>query len=99
MRRMALVVCTIVWLAMANHTISGQGMISRDQASRVGMVVQWFAQVEGVGPSELINLRLVVDENKSTTFFEVIGGRLREVVSENDISPFGASASQRGLLR
>lgn len=53
------------------------------------MVVNWFAQARGVGGSKLVNASLVVDEDQGTTYFEVKGGRLREVISEKGLAPDG----------
>lgn len=69
--------------------LSAQSIVSADQAQRAGMVVNWFAQARGVGGSGLVNTALVVDEDQGTTFFELQGGRLREVVSEKGIGPDG----------
>jgi len=69
--------------------LSAQSIVSADQAQRAGMVVNWFAQARGVGGSGLVNTALVVDEDQGTTFFELQGGRLREVISEKGIGPDG----------
>lgn len=70
-------------------TLTAQSIVSADQAQRAGMVVNWFAQARGVGGSGLVNTSLVVDEDQGTTYFEVKGGRLREVISEKGIAPDG----------
>jgi outer membrane protein assembly factor BamB len=90
MQRLAVILSLLVgFLWLPAPSIRAQGMISPDQANRAGMVVQWFTQLEGVGPSELVNLDLVIDEDQAITFFEVVGGRLREILSERDLDPAG----------
>jgi len=69
--------------------LAAQSIVSADQAQRAGMVVNWFAQARGVGGSGLVNTSLVVDEDQGTTYFELQGGRLREVISEKGIAPDG----------
>lgn len=75
------------WLAPVAE--ADEGMISPVDAGRVGLVVQWFSQLEVSDASALVDVALVIDENRATTFFEVAGGRLREIISEHDLSPFG----------
>ncbi len=70
-------------------TWADEGMISPVEAGRVGLVVQWFSQLEVSEASALVDVALVIDENRATTFFEIAGGGLREVISEHDLSPFG----------
>jgi outer membrane protein assembly factor BamB len=53
------------------------------------MVVNWFSQARGAGTSGLVNTALVIDEDKGATYFEVKGGRMREVISEDGIGPDG----------
>ena len=90
MQRLAVILSLVGgFFCLPAQTAWAQGMISSDEANRAGMIVKWFTQLEGVGPSELVNLDLVIDEDQSTTFFEVVGGRYSEVLSERDLDPTG----------
>ena len=90
MQRLAVILSLVGgFLCLPAQTTWAQGMISSDEANRAGMIVKWFTQLEGVGPSELVNLDLVIDEDQATTFFEVKGGRYSEVLSERDLDPKG----------
>lgn len=90
MRRGLLSLILIVALGFCSAGSSpAQGIISQDQAQRAGLVVNWFSQISGVGSGRLVNYSLVIDENQATTFFEITGGRLREVISEKDLGPNG----------
>lgn len=69
--------------------LSAQSLVSQDQAQRAGMVVNWFSQARGAGTSGLVNTTLVIDEDKGSTYFEIKGGRLREIIAETGIGPDG----------
>ncbi|MEL7497731.1 MAG: PQQ-binding-like beta-propeller repeat protein [Planctomycetota bacterium] len=59
------------------------------QLHRAGLKVQWFTQA-GIGVSgKLIDWDYFVDENRSTTYFEVAGGDYSETFSQFDIGPNG----------
>jgi hypothetical protein len=75
-------------------------IISDVQANQAGLTVHWFTQIQLGREHKLIAAELVVDENESTTFFEITGGGRREVISDKDINAFGepygvAGAEQR----
>lgn len=56
---------------------------------KIGLKVQWFTQA-GLGiKGELVGWDYIVDENQSTTFFELSGKNFREVFSELDRGPSG----------
>ncbi len=65
------------------------GIISEAQANRIGLSVHWTSQVEASNLNDVVAAVLAVDENDATTFFEITGGRVREVVSQRDIAPNG----------
>lgn len=93
--RWFLTLAVACWLAVGNpgFKVLGHendiGMISPVMANRAGMTVAWFTQLETASFRDLASIELVINENNSTTFFEVKGGPLREVISQHDISPFG----------
>ncbi|MFM7739006.1 MAG: PQQ-binding-like beta-propeller repeat protein [Planctomycetota bacterium] len=90
MRTLSLALSLFVGLtSLSCGALSAQSLVSQDQAQRAGMVVNWFSQARGAGTSGLVNTALVIDEDKGATYFEVKGGRLREVISENGIGPDG----------
>lgn len=90
MRTLSLALSLFVgWTCLSCGVLSAQSLVSQDQAQRAGMVVNWFSQVRGAGTSGLVNTALVVDEDKGATYFEVKGGRLREIISETGIGPDG----------
>jgi|GEM_PF-1164764 len=68
---------------------SQHGLISPSQANRSGLVVNWFSQMDATDANSIVELLLVVDEDRATTFFQISGGRLSETISEFDLSPFG----------
>jgi outer membrane protein assembly factor BamB len=79
-------------------------IISDVQANQAGLTVHWFTQIQLGREQKLIAAELVVDENESTTFFEITGGGRREVISDKDINAFGepygvAGAEQRAKDR
>jgi len=90
MRTLSLALSLFVGLtSLSCGALSAQSLVSQDQAQRAGMVVNWFSQARGAGTSGLVNTALVIDEDKGATYFEVKGGRLREVISEDGIGPDG----------
>jgi outer membrane protein assembly factor BamB len=90
MRTLSLALSLFIGLtSLSCGALSAQSLVSQDQAQRAGMVVNWFSQARGAGTSGLVNTALVIDEDKGATYFEVKGGRLREVISENGIGPDG----------
>ena len=90
MRTLSLALSLFVGLtSLSCGALSAQSLVSQDQAQRAGMVVNWFSQARGAGTSGLVNTALVIDEDKGATYFEVKGGRLREIISENGIGPDG----------
>lgn len=74
---------------LSGGALSAQSLVSQDQAQRAGMVVNWFSQARGAGTSGLVNTTLVIDEDKGSTYFEIKGGRLREIIAETGIGPDG----------
>ncbi|HMP78435.1 MAG TPA: PQQ-binding-like beta-propeller repeat protein, partial [Pirellulaceae bacterium] len=76
--------------AMGSHAGAWDiGTISEVQANRIGLSVQWTTQVEATNMDDIVALVLAVDEDDATTFFEITGGRIREVVSQRDVLPNG----------
>lgn len=59
------------------------------QIASAGLKVEWFSQVPVGAADRLIDWELVVDENQSTTSFEVTAGDRREVIWETDRNAFG----------
>ncbi len=86
--------CTAWVVALAGMNVNAfadndeVSMVSNVQAQPAGLTVQWFTQLSTSNGS-LVNTEIVVDENQATTYFELSGGGLREVISDKDISPFG----------
>ncbi len=79
-------------------------IISDVQANQAGLTVHWFTQIQLGREQKLIAAELIVDENDSTTFFEITGGGRREIISDKDINAFGepygvAGAEQRAKDR
>ncbi len=93
--RWLLTLAVACWLAAVTPALPALGhendigMISPVMANRAGMTVSWFTQLEAASFRDLASIELVINENNSTTFFEVKGGPMREVISQHDISPFG----------
>ncbi len=85
----SLILCGLAsWWSLSNCQAQ-EGLITPDQATRSGLVVQWFSQLGATDAESIADLALVVDEDSATTFFKISGGRLGETISEFDLGPFG----------
>ena len=73
----------------ASTAVAQQGFVSDATASRAGLKVAWSTQAEISPKSELVDWELIVDEDNATTYFVIEYGKRKEVIAENDISPFG----------
>ena len=69
--------------------VAQEGFLSDVNAAQAGLTVAWSTQVKISSKAELVDWQLVVDENKSTTYFVISHGKRKEVIAETDISPFG----------
>jgi outer membrane protein assembly factor BamB len=67
-----------------------RAVISDVQAKQAGLTVQWFTQLNTGTTKKLVNAEVIVNEDESTTYFELTGGGLREVFSDKDLDPTGA---------
>lgn len=66
------------------------GMISTVDATRAGLTVDWTTQVDiSASGGKIVDIQLNVNENRSHTFFAIVYGSQREIISEYDIGPFG----------
>ena len=81
----ALAVAAVV----TSPTIAQDGFLSDVNAAQAGLKVAWSTQVKISSKAEIVDWQLVVDENKSTTYFVISYGKRKEVISEKDMSPFG----------
>ena len=73
-----------------------EGFLSDATASQAGLTVAWSTQVKISSKAELVDWQLIVDENQSTTYFVISHGKRKEVIAENDISPFGVKYGIEG---
>lgn len=76
-------------LPVGGTAVAQDGMITARQAIGSGLVLHWFSQLDAADADAIVGLDLVVNEDNATTYFQVSGGGLREVISEHDLSPFG----------
>ncbi len=92
MRR--ILVATILLLAnfgfLSSSALANDGRSIPDTAiESSGLRVEWFTQVASGVRASIIDMYMNVNENKTTTFYELSFGRGREVVSEKDFDAFG----------
>jgi outer membrane protein assembly factor BamB len=64
-------------------------MISNSKVGSAGLQVQWFTQIETGVRGKVVDMELVVNENRTTTYFELEFSLGREVISQDDLDAFG----------
>ncbi len=92
MRRIAIAcICYLATGCLALSTVFAvdRGMISGSTAAPAGLQVQWFTQIATGVRGKVVDVVLDVNENESTTYFDITFGRGREVISQNDLDAFG----------
>ncbi len=85
-------VSMIVGLAVglaAGLAASDDKIVSDVQARQAGLTVHWSTQIQFGVQNKLVSAELVVDENDAITYFELVGGGRREVISDRDLGPDG----------
>ena len=78
------VIVSIVMLVSAvlvSTANADEFLVPESKAFRAGLKVQWKSQLSVGGPNKMIDWCLQVDENRSTTYFIMEAGNVREVVS------------------
>lgn len=91
MRRI-LTTCTCLialGLSFASDVIADNGSISNAAVSPVGLQVRWFTQVSTGVRGKIVDVHFNVNENKSTTFFEIVFATGREIISQHDLDAYG----------
>lgn len=85
-------------LLCVGPTLANEGNETSRQLDQAGLKVQWFSHT-GVGlRSNLVDWCLYIDENRSTTYFEISAGNYKETLSERDRDPSGNEYGlERGL--
>jgi outer membrane protein assembly factor BamB len=80
------------------HVAAGNDgkIISDVQAKQAGLTVHWSTQIQFGRQGKLIDAVLVVDENDAISYFELVGGGRREVISDRDIGPNGTILEIKG---
>ncbi|MEZ6094069.1 MAG: PQQ-binding-like beta-propeller repeat protein [Pirellulaceae bacterium] len=84
------VLCLAGWISLQGFVVSADdgNIVSDVKARAAGLTVQWFTQLSN-SHGEIVSSEVVVDENDSTTYFELSGGGLKQIISDRDISPAG----------
>lgn len=85
----------IAVLACLMCITSGSDFVRGDDTfERLGLVNEWFTNLEAGGRSEIVNMQLQVNEDIATTYFLVEYGKNVERISERDLDAFG---NRRGI--
>lgn len=81
-----------------NAARASDNVVSDRNLSSAGLISIWFTNA-GVGSGrEIVDWTLNVNENKSTTFYEIEAGNFYKIISEHTISPFGKPFGQDGAV-
>lgn len=92
------IVCIALLIATAlSSTANAEGsLVPESKAFRAGLKVQWKSQISVGGPNKMIDWFLQIDENRSTTYFVMEAGNVREVVSNRQLNPQGEAFGLEG---
>lgn len=93
----AIVSISLLFLAALSSTASADGsLVPESKAFRAGLKVQWKSQLSVGGPNKMIDWCLQIDENRSTTYFVMETGNIREVVSNRQLNDRGETFGLEG---
>ncbi len=93
---LAVCACLIAGSLVGPAVRANDGVLSDASVSNAGLVVDWFTQVEVAAGGYLVDIQMTVDENQTTTLFDVIYGKHNEQISENDLDAFGKPYGIKG---
>ncbi len=94
--QLALCACLISGSMIGATAQTNDGVISDASVGPAGLTVDWFTQVEVAAGGHLIDIQMTVDENISTTIFDIRYGNHNERISENDLDAYGKPFGVKG---
>ena len=71
---LALSACLITGSLVGPTVQANDGVLSDANVSRAGLVVDWFTQVEVAAGGHLVDIQMTIDENSTTTLFNITYG-------------------------
>ncbi len=80
---------TILLCASGSTAFADDGTLSDSGLNRAGLTSVWFTASGISSGGKIVDWTLNVNENKSTNYFVVKAGTYREIISQNNLSPFG----------
>lgn len=80
---------TLLLCALSSATFARDGAMSDSALNRAGLTSVWFTASGISAGGKIVDWTLNVNENKSTNYFVVKAGNYREIISQNNLSPFG----------
>ncbi len=92
----ALCACLISGSLALPAAQANDSVLSDANISTAGLTVDWFTQVEVAAGGHLVDIQLTIDENATTTLFNISYGNHSEQISENDLDAFGKPFGIKG---